>query len=98
MGVNSLPKTVIRQRRGCDLNPSPSAPESSTLATRLRSHPSLFTLIATFAGRLRSCYTSTESSWHRQCSLQDHFGKKWEIKTLNLANADLSSSHGVLTF
>jgi len=40
MGVNSLPKTVIRQRRGCDLNPGPSAPESSTLTTRLPSHPS----------------------------------------------------------
>ena len=39
MGVNSLPKTVIRQRRGCDLNSGPSAPESSTLATRLPSHP-----------------------------------------------------------
>jgi len=34
--VNSLPKTIIRQRRGCDLNPGPSAPESSTLTTRLR--------------------------------------------------------------
>ena len=39
MGVSSLPKTVTRQRRGCDLNPSPSAPESSTLTTRLPSHP-----------------------------------------------------------
>ena len=39
MGVNSLPKTVTRQRRGCDLNPGPSVPESSTLTTRLRSHP-----------------------------------------------------------
>jgi len=38
-GVNSLRKTVSRQRRGCDLNPSPSAPESSTLTTRLPSHP-----------------------------------------------------------
>jgi len=38
MGVNSLPKTVTRHRRGCDLNPSPSAPESSTLTTRLPSH------------------------------------------------------------
>jgi len=37
MGVNSLPKTVIRQRRGCDLNPGPSAPDSSTLTTRLPS-------------------------------------------------------------
>ena len=39
MGVNSLPKTVTRQRRGCDLNPRSSAPESSTLTTRLPSHP-----------------------------------------------------------
>ena len=39
MGVNSLPKTVTQQRRGCDLNPGPSAPESSTLTTRLPSHP-----------------------------------------------------------
>jgi len=35
MGVNSLPKTVTRQRRGCDLNPGPTAPESSTLTFRL---------------------------------------------------------------
>jgi len=39
MGVNSLPRTVCsyvtRQRRGCDLNPGPSASESSTLTTRL---------------------------------------------------------------
>jgi len=39
MGVNSLPKTVTRQRRGCDLNPGPSALESSILTTRLPSHP-----------------------------------------------------------
>ena len=31
----SLPKTVTRQHRGCDLNPGLSAPESSTLTTRL---------------------------------------------------------------
>jgi len=37
MGVNSLPKTFTRQRRGCDLNPGPTAPESSTLTTRLPS-------------------------------------------------------------
>ena len=39
MGVNSLPKTVTRQRRDCNLNPGPTAPESSTLTTRLPSHP-----------------------------------------------------------
>ena len=37
--VSSLPKTVTRQRRGCVLNPDPFAPESSTLTTRLPSHP-----------------------------------------------------------
>jgi len=41
MGVNSLPKTVTRERRGCDLNPGPSAPESSTLTTRIPSHPNV---------------------------------------------------------
>ena len=39
MGVNSLPKTVTRQRRGCNWNPGPSASESSTLTTRLSSYP-----------------------------------------------------------
>ena len=39
MGVNSLPKIVTRQRRGRDLNPGPTAPESSTLTTRLPGHP-----------------------------------------------------------
>ena len=29
--MNSLPKTVTQQRRDCDLNPDPTAPESSTL-------------------------------------------------------------------
>jgi len=36
MGVNSLPKTATRQRRGSDLNQDPSAPESSTLTTLRR--------------------------------------------------------------
>jgi len=39
MGVNSLPKTVTRQPRGCNLNPDPTAPESSTLTTQLPRHP-----------------------------------------------------------
>ena len=38
MGVSSLPKTVTRQRRDCDLNPGPSVLEI-TLTTRLPSHP-----------------------------------------------------------
>ena len=43
MGVNSLPKPVTRHRRGCDLNPGPTAPESGTLTTRLPSHPAYST-------------------------------------------------------
>jgi len=39
MCVNSLPKTVTLQRRGCNLNQGPSAPESNTQTTRLPSHP-----------------------------------------------------------
>ena len=47
MGVNSLPKkTVTQQRRGCDLNPGASAPESSTLTARLPSHPPIRGLAA----------------------------------------------------
>jgi len=42
MGVNSLPKTVTRQRRDCDFNRGPSALESSTLTTRPPSHPLIF--------------------------------------------------------
>ena len=45
MGVNSLPKTVTRERRGCDLNLGTSAPESSMLTTRLSSHPSSIVLM-----------------------------------------------------
>jgi len=39
MGVNSLPKTVTRQHRGCNLNPGPFVLESSMLISRLPSHP-----------------------------------------------------------
>jgi len=58
MGVNSLPKTGIRQRHDCDLNLGPSAPESSTLTTRLSSHPKgTYTLICgnLLSLRLKQC-------------------------------------------
>jgi len=38
MGVNSLNKTVTRQRHGCDLNSGPTVPESSMLTTWIPSH------------------------------------------------------------
>ena len=51
MGVNSLPKTVTRQRRDCDLNPGPSAPESCTLTSRLPSHQRNVYVIIVSQGR-----------------------------------------------
>ena len=45
MGVNSLPKTVTRQRRDCDFNPAPSAPESSTLTMHSATEPALTRII-----------------------------------------------------
>ena len=59
MGVISLPKTITEQRRGCDLNPGPSAPESSTLTTRLpitRSHR-----IACFCSKIRNAQIMLQS-------------------------------------
>ena len=43
--MNSLPKTVTRQHHDCDLNLGPSAPVSSTLTTRLPSHPYMHTIV-----------------------------------------------------
>ena len=43
MGVNSLRTIVTRQHRSYDLNPDPTAPESSMLTTQLLSHPSTVT-------------------------------------------------------
>jgi len=62
MGVNSLPKTVTRQRQGCDLNPGPTALESSTLTTRLyqatRDYRTCIELHVTFA--VLPCMTRCE--------------------------------------
>jgi len=73
MGVNSLPKTVTRQRRGCDLNPGPSAPEFSTLTTRLPSHPTFnnalryyFQKITTFWGMIFQAHTAVPDSGVRE--------------------------------
>jgi len=49
VGVNSLPKTVTRQHHDCDLNAGPTAPESSTLTTRLQCNQ-LMLLLQPFSG------------------------------------------------
>ena len=79
--MNSLSKTVIRQRRGCDLNPGPSAPESSTLTTRLPSHPlcvylvTNWSLVASGGGRPaagpRDTAISADTTGYRYCIASD---------------------------
>jgi len=59
MGVSSLPKTVTRQRRDCDLNPGLSAPESSTLTTRLPSHPLVYCVFRKFGYLPKRGYSDT---------------------------------------
>jgi len=58
MGVNSLPK-----RRDCDLNPGPSAPESSTLTTRLPSHTTLWKYLVP--------ETAMFTKWVKQYGMRD---------------------------
>jgi len=67
MGVNSLPKTVTRQHRSCGLNPGPSAPESSTLTTRLLSHPLVVGLLCYHQERQPNTFMSFTA-----ISLQGH--------------------------
>jgi len=65
MGVNSLPKTVTRQRRDCDLNPGPSAHESSTLTTRQPNRPAGSVMLrAQGRGSAETCsvYAGTDSA------------------------------------
>jgi len=62
MGVSSLPKTVTRQRRDCDLNPGPSAPESSTLTTRLSNRHNVRSSNKVLPQRRRDNVLSADSS------------------------------------
>ena len=76
--MNSLPKTVTRQRSDCDLNPRfESAPEFSTLTTRLPSHPICYVLPVLWMtpclyinngqeGAMQKTYTQSDSTWGQQ--------------------------------
>ena len=64
MDVNSLPKTVTRQRRDCDLNPGPSAPQFSTLTIRLPSQPHT---CAALVKHKKRRVPAQRSNAHRMC-------------------------------
>jgi len=63
MGVNSLPKTVTRQRRDYDLNPGPSAPEYSMLTTRLPSHPVEVYCLKCLKAGMKTLLSANDLSW-----------------------------------
>jgi len=69
MGVDSLPKTVTGQRRGCDWNPGPTAPESSTLTTRLPSHMTVILVTTKHCGSMTDRWIEAERS--EQCVVAD---------------------------
>ena len=69
-GVNSLPNTVTRQRHDCDLNPGPSAPESSTLTTRPPSHPNVQCTLCTGGDRVILHRCMLHDSVARMCPRQ----------------------------
>jgi len=80
--VNSLPKTVIRQRRDCDLNLGPSAPESSTLTTRLPSHPSYIiywqlVLVMLFQG-VSQTKPTFDSPFRRNAAFSKPVSERWD--------------------
>jgi len=71
-----LPTTVTRQRRGCDLNTGPSAPESSTLTTRLPSQLNFGIIVRYFVDRAagglpRVDLRSTSETRYRCLRLRD---------------------------
>ena len=87
MGVNSLPKTVTRQRRGCDLNPDPSAPESSTLTTPLPSHIQVCVPLLREAASLSSSSPLDTESGSSDAAAVDERGMK-SAATMRHAIAD----------
>jgi len=83
MGVNSLPKTVTRQRRGCNLNPGPTAPESSTLTTYSATEPPV--------NSARKCYYLLSPA---QCSAKEYvICKSWRGRN-TLGRHDLKKLEG----
>ena len=70
--MNSLPKTVTRQRHDCELNPGPSTPESSTLTTRLPSHPLSGTSSTAYYILLLQHFLSNSAGSHKKRPLQNN--------------------------
>ena len=91
--MTSLPKTVTRQRRGCDLNPGPSVPESCTLITRLPSHQTLR------CGDRDSCsrFTFTYTVYITSIEHTNSDRRQWLKQIIGAMTRVLSGAGGLLT-
>ena len=103
-----MPKTVTRQRRVFDLNPGTSAPESSTLTTRLPSPIRVANRPTRKQGKLVACMRSrgyghieadavdrnrTTASTSRSVQASQHRGCCRRICTPTLAVTQLSAAY-----
>jgi len=77
MGVNSLPETVTRQRRDCDLNPGPSAPESSRHQHR---YNAIKTVKSTTVSTGQKGSKSTFTTASKDTQMKKHTALKQNIK------------------
>ena len=86
--MSSLPKTVTQQRRDCDLNPGPTAPESSALTTRVPRHPHpcvvFLAVLVTLPIRVVSFqFFFQETLRHSTCrSTQSNFDSRWSDRSV----------------
>jgi len=88
--VNSLPKTVTQHRRDCDLNPGPSAPESSTLTTWLPSHPAIYEL----NGAQQNVYVCNTTLKLRLNSVCYHYKEVWTVGILTWISSHCALADG----
>jgi len=104
MGMNSLPKTVTRQRRGCDLNPGPTALESSTLTTRLplKIGESLYCILNPSVGLrciVLQCFvdvTDTRNCWSSEwCCIDLMLGRRQSRLDSNTLELVVHSSYTI---
>ena len=92
IGVNSLPKTVTRQSRDCDLNPGHSAPESSTLTSRLPSRPIMYqnAIVDTSGNRSRTPSAPSDTQGMTSCS---DLRSRWNVRQVISSQSQLIMIH-----
>ena len=94
MGVSSLPQTVTRQRRGCDLNPGPSALKSMLTSRLLREVHVLSSLLCAGHGGRRRAFSRCcgKSTTRTSCSSARFVSVTFSSALANFCRSRSSSS------